>query len=336
MADSKVNLISWNRFITRNFVVIPEILGLTHEFSFENALVRIELPAADNLPKDITDEFIRNSHDSIITIVSHKKENGHKKPTAISVNSVDVSVNLNKIVNLPEEVSTRNPNPYDLLSDKQQKQLDNLAMAHGDIADKAFDLWIRVLRWKSGNGAIARPEIHGIKSGWSTYLLNDMTKRRFWAAPHTFTFRIYKPVTLSEWNEVEETLNLGQNSPVYIDSMFDGIEQFNLGNFERSIIDLAVACETFMRIKVSHNLPGGLTSAVLKYIDEANIRQVQEHLFKDTLSEKQKEILKSTNSNLHKLFDARNAIMHSGHKEDLTSDECKKYIEATKKLITFE
>jgi hypothetical protein len=115
--------------------------------------------------------------------------------------------------------------------------------------------------------------------------------------------------------------------------MFDGIEQFKLGELQRSVVDLAVACEAFMRARVMQNLPDGLTKAASKYIDEANIRQVLEHLFKDTLSEEQMRRLKSTKSRLHRLFDARNTILHSGYKEDLTSADCKKYIEATKKLI---
>lgn len=147
------------------------------------------------------------------------------------------------------------------------------------------------------------------------------------------TVYLHTPITLSEWHAVEETLKLGQESPIYIDSMFDGIEQFKIGNLQQSVVYLAVACEAFMRARVMQNLPEGLTNAVVQYIDEANIRQVQRHLFIDTLREEQIDLLKSINSRLHQLFDARNTILHLGQKEDLTSADCQKYIEATKKLI---
>jgi len=88
-----------------------------------------------------------------------------------------------------------------------------------------------------------------------------------------------------------------------------------------------------MRARVMQKLPKGLTEAVRKYIDDASIRQVLEYLFKDMLNEEQKKYLKRINSCLHKLFDARNTILHSGREEDLTSADCQKYIEATKKLI---
>jgi hypothetical protein len=138
---------------------------------------------------------------------------------------------------------------------------------------------------------------------------------------------------LSEWHEVEEALKLGQQSPIYIDLMFDGIEQFKLGELQSSVVDLAVACEAFMRARVSQNLPSGLTDAVLKYIDEIPIRRVLDNLLQDTLSDEQNGYLKSIRPTLRQLFKARNKILHSGHKEDLTPADCKKYIEAAKKLV---
>ena len=249
------------------------------------------------------------------------------------MNSVDVLVHINERPSLPEEALTRHPNPIGLLSNEQQRELNKLAKAYEDTAYRAFDLWIRTLRWKSDNSTIGRPEIHGYESGWGTYLYNNETSNQFWSFHKPYTLNIYTAVTLDQWYEVEETLKRGQEPPVYIDLMFDGIEQFYLGYLQRSVVDLAVACEAFMRARVTQNLPEGLTSSLLTYIDEANIRQLQGHLFKDTLDNEQRKLLKSINSRLHELFDARNTILHSGQKQDLTSDNCQKYVEVTKKLI---
>ena len=325
MSYSKVNLISWTRFITRSFAVVPELLGLACEFPFEKAQVRIELPSKDNLDN--------NSEDSNIALISYKEENGRKIPLQVAVDSVDVLVNLNESIPIPEKVLTRPPNAIDLLTEKQQQKLNDLADEYGNIASRAFEQWIRVLRWKSRNGSIGRPEIRGARSGWSTYFINDRTKRRFWAGPNRLTLRSYGVLTLTEWNEVEQALKIGQTPPVYIELMFDGIEHFILNDLQRSVVDLAVACEAFMRARVMQNLPKDLTKAILEYIDEASIRRVMEDFFKDTLNEDQKKHLKRIKSRLHRLFNARNTILHSGQKEDLTSADCKEYIEATKELI---
>jgi len=139
---------------------------------------------------------------------------------------------------------------------------------------------------------------------------------------------------LSIWHDVEATLKLGQESPVYIDSMFDGIEQFKVGNLQQAVVYLAVACEAFTRTRVMQNLPKGLTPAVEKYIKEARIREILDHLLKDTLDDEQNKVFRRIKSSLRQLFKARNTILHSGHKKDLTSADCQQYIEATKKLIT--
>jgi hypothetical protein len=56
--------------------------------------------------------------------------------------------------------------------------------------------------------------------------------------------------------------------------------------------------------------------------------------YPDVLNADETKILKAISSTLHQLFDARNTILHSGYKGDLTSDECRKYLEATQKLIS--
>jgi hypothetical protein len=333
MTDSQINIRSWRRYLTRNLTVVPELLGLSHEFAFRNGQVKIELPSADNLPKEITDESIMKSRNSIVSIKSYRDENGHKVPIALSIKSVDVQVDLGEVVTLPEEVLTRQPNPVDLLSKEQQTQLDKIMNSHTDFADEAFDRWIRILRWKSGNGSIARPEIHGLDSGWGTNLLDSATKRRFWRSGVIVTVYLDHAIALQIWHDVEATIKQGQESPVYVDLMFDGIEQLKVGNPQQSVVHLAVACEAFMRTRVMQNLPKGLSATVVKYIDEAPIRQVQERFFKDILDNEQKKVLKSINSRLHQLFNARNTVLHSGRKEDLTSADCQQYSEATKKLI---
>jgi len=331
MVDSQINISSSHRFTTTNFTVAPELLGLSHEFLFKNGQVKIQLPSADNLPKEITDNSIRESRDSIVTIRSYREQDGRKIPIGIDINSVDVQVCLNETITLPKEVLTRPPNQIDLLSEEQRDSLDQMGESYAKFANEAFDRWIRILRWKSNNGSIVRPEFHGFESG--SYLLNDATNRPVWRSPLIITMYIANPITLSIWHDIEATLKLGQESPVYIDSMFDGIEQSKVGNLQQSVVYLAVACESFMRARVMQNLPKDLTTAVVKYIDEANIRQIQEHMFKDTLTGEQIKFLKSINSHLHQLFDARNTILHSGYKQDLTSADCQKYIHATKKLL---
>jgi len=333
MANSQINILSRHRFTTTNLAIVPELLGLPHELPFKNGQIRIELPSADNPPKEITNESIIKSRDSIIIVRSHREENGRKIPASLWIKSVEVQVSLYETITLPQQILTRPPNQTDLLSEQQQSRLVQILKSHQELANQAFDRWIRIVRWKSNHGSIARPEIHGFDSGQGSYLIDATTKQRFWVSDLTMTIYLVRPITLSIWHDVEETFQLGQESPIYIDSMFDGIEQFKIGNLQQSVVYLAVACEAFMRARVMQHLPKGLTTALMKYIDEAPIRRILEDVFPDTLDAAQNNSLKRIRSRLHRLFDDRNTILHSGHKQDLTSDDCQQYILDTKKLI---
>jgi len=334
MNDSQINIISSKTFTITHFTVAPELLGLSHEFLFKNGQVKIELPPADNLPKEITEESIMESHNSILTIKSWRVENGRNIPTKIEVKSVALQVCLNETITLPHEVLTRKPNPVDLSSKQQQTQLNQITDFHTDLASAAFEWWLRILRWKSNDGSIGRPEIHGFQSGRSTYLLDSATMSRFWAGPILVTMFLPNLITLPVWQDTEATLKRGQESPVYIDSMFDGIEQLKVGNLQQSVVYLAVACEAFMRTRVMQNLPKGLTPALQKYIKDARIGEILDHFLKDTLDDEQNKVFSTIKPNLGQLFKARNKILHSGHKKDLASADCQQYIQATKQLIT--
>ncbi len=67
--------------------------------------------------------------------------------------------------------------------------------------------------------------------------------------------------------------------------------------------------------------------------DDTGIREVLNHLFPKALSDDAMKLVETFRYILHQLFDARNHILHSGSKADLTLSECQKYLEVTQKLI---
>jgi hypothetical protein len=298
----RVEAISWNRFLTRNFAVVPELLGRSHEFQFHQGAISIELPT-------------RSGGEERVKLLSWRQDTG--RPTRFWIKSVDVLVRLQTQVNVPEQVLHQPPNAYDVLSQDQQNHLEKTAQTHGSLAEKGFDVWLKTLRWKSNNAFIGRPEVRGPESGWTTYLFDEATRHRFWAATQVIQASPGQAVTLAEWEETERALKSGTKSSVFYDLMLDAIEHFRLGDLQRSVVDAAVACESFMRVKVMQQLPSGLSNTVRRYIDEANIRQVLTRFYPDILNTDEAKILKAISSTLHQLFDARNTILHSGYKSDL-------------------
>lgn len=240
------------------------------------------------------------------------------------------------LVGLPSEVLDRPPKAVDLFSANQRKGLDKQAERYGEIAAEAFDLWIRTLRWKCRSSLIGRPAIQGFETAWGTYLLDDCSKKRIWVAPRMLTLGRYKRVTVQHRIAVGDALENGLSPPVFYDLLFDGEEHLRVGDLQRAVVDLAVACESFVRAEVVQWLPSTLKEALRNYIEEANVRQFAIHFFPEILTPEDQKRLERLNCSLHRLFDARNTILHSGHKEDLTLDDCSEFLDVARELFSME
>jgi hypothetical protein len=326
MSDLQLQVASWNRFVIRGLGVKPELLGSIHEFLFQNLKVKIELPHKAS--------FIEEEGDGArATIFSWREADGNRIPVEVAINSVDVIVYLQEDVAVPEKVLHVPLKAFDLFSESRQKHLDNLASQHGVLAEEAFDLWIRIVRWKTNSSGIGRPEIHGASSGWSTYLFDLATQKRFWAAPHILTIRGVASIDTTTWNEIQIALQARLKPPIFYDLMFDAIEQMEVGDLQRAVVSMAVACEAYMRNLLMQQLPQNLNDRLKRYIGEANIRRVLDNFLPELLNNNEKNLLTEIISDLVELFTSRNTILHSGKKEGLTHEECKTYLIATRKLI---
>lgn len=329
MDDIKLSVASWNRFVTTNLFIVPELVGSMHEFVYKTHSVKISLPSKQQTPKEPIEG-------DLLSFNSYRDIDGEKKPIQFSVHAVDITVQIPDQIHVPQEVLNRPPNAYNILSDSRQAQLNHVALTYTGIAEDAFGLWIRVLRWKSDNSEIGRPRIIGHKSGWGTYLLAKETNNRIWAWHDTFRVEKEPAITSEIWERTRNALQKGIDPPIYIELMFDGIEHAKVGDFRRAIIDMAVACEVYLRTLVSRCLPLELNNAIMEYIDDANIRPVLIKFMPEILDEEGKKSLKKIASSLHSLFDIRNTIVHTAKQIEITQDECQKYLAVTRKLFLIE
>jgi len=329
MDNVKLSVASWNRFLTTNFFIVPELVGSMHEFVYKMHSVKISLPSKQQIPKETFEG-------DLLSFNTYREIDGEKKPIQFSVHAVDITVQIPDQIHIPQEVLNRPPNAYDILSDSKQAQLNQLALTYTGIAEEAFGFWIRVLRWKSDNSEIGRPQIIGHKSGWGTYLLAKETSNRVWAWHDTFRVPREPAITSEIWENTSSVLQKGIDPPIYIELMFDGIEHAKAGDFRRAIIDMAVACEVYLRTLVSRSLPSGLNNAIMEYIDDANIRPVLTKFIPEILNGEGKKSLKKLTSPLHSLFDIRNKIVHTAKQIEITQDECQKYLAVTRELFLIE
>jgi len=329
MEDVELFVVSWNRFLTKNLVIKPELVGSSHNFTYQQHNIRIRLPSTDHLPtKPLEGDLLsfnvyRNVGDRIV-------------PQEYWVHAVDVEVVIPEPVSVTQEVLNRSPNAYDVVPQARQNQLNRIAEKNTNIAEKALDRWMRTLRWKCNDSSIGRPEVLGHGSGWGTYLISEPTRHEIWIWREPFEFKRGKPVTSQIWKDVDSALQTGANPPISIELMFDGIEHMKLENLERAVVDFAVACESCLRTILAYSLPTRLSSSVKKYIDDAKVRSVLTKFVPELLDEEERKRLKKMESTLHQLFDTRNDIVHTGRAADLNLRDCDKYLEVTKALLALD
>ena len=322
-------LVSWNRFVPRNLSIHCDLVGAAHEFIFEESQITIKLPSVKHLPTE-------PDHEGPLTFDGWREVDGKKIPEEYHVNSVDIEVSIPEEITLPSKVLEVSPCAYEIISKSQQEYLNGLANKNSSIAERAFDLWIRTLRWKCDYSAIGRPEISGCESGWSTYLVAKPQEKRVWIASSVIVIMGSKTVTSAMWEATGDSLKARCTPPVYIDLMMDAAEHIKLDDLQRATVDMAIACETFLRMLVAKNLPDNIQSSVASYIDDANIRQVLEKFVPEILSNPGKNDLKKIKNKLHTLFDTRNGIVHKGRTAQLTKELCESFLETTRKLLSLD
>jgi hypothetical protein len=325
MSNVSVLAASWNRFITRGFGITSDLLGSSHRFQFKNYQVSVLLPEQANFEVQEYDQAV---------VYSWQEQDGKRMPVGIAVKSVDVKVQLVEDVSIPESMLQVPLNAYDLVSEEHQTRLNNLCYMYEDIAKEAFDLWIRILRWKTNNGSIGRPEVVGSSSGWGTYLLDLEKEKPCWVSHGILTLPGIARIDITTWDEVQATLLSGLEPPVFYELIFDAVEHMKIGDFQRAVIDTAVGCEAFIRQLVSGRLPQELAESPRKYIQVAPIRRLLDEFLPEVLNDGQLMVLKENLPDLRRLFEARNIILHSGRKENLTAEECNGFLKAARALVS--
>jgi hypothetical protein len=330
-----IELTSWSRFRTRKLTVAPELLGQSHGFTFDGRDTNISLPSADRLAGFYTGEGTGEGKfiDDRLSVSGRRMQDGQPQPLDVHIRDVDVVVSIPGANSVPDEALTRPIKAVELFSEQQQNHLNKLASDYGDIARRAFDLWIRTLRWQVDDWQIGMPAASGAETGWSTYIKEKNTQKDVWAGENILYFRVGKTVTRAVWDETAAALDSGHAPPIFYDLLYDATIHADRKDLQRAVVDAAVAAETYMKTIVEKGFPDGLDEQLKKHINEAPARRVIDKFIDERLAPQQKESFRLLKPGLRKLFEYRNAIVHSGRTEGLTAQKCQKLIKCVRDLL---
>ncbi|MEM5451527.1 hypothetical protein [Paraburkholderia guartelaensis] len=331
MNESKtINLESLHRFQINYLNVESALLGMRHVFPFKGATVTVSLPRLESV-SDNPDEFC-DAHRS-----SYREENGKSIILAANVNTIRVEVKGDKTITLPLEVLNRDPYSTELIPEADKTRLKDISARADQIAREAFEYWISIMRWRCNNHRIGRPLLHGPRVLWQNSLRDAESKRSVWSITGNIVITATREVTTTGWDQAQTSLQACEEVPVHILLLDDARENLSRGDYRRSIIDLAVACEVFMRTLVLRTIPEDLDKDMLAMIEEVSIHQYMKKYLPNLLTEDgQSDLKKLVSGHLNSLFELRNKIMHMAQNDRATRENCVRFIQATSTLFELE
>lgn len=316
---------TWSRFETTNFCVTAEIMGSIHEFTFENHHVSVKLPLAEHADRD-------KRFDDVASAASSRADTG--EVLSYRVRKVDVEIAVPELIGVPKEALSNPPKQIEHFSEGEKEVADRVCNEHSELAGRAFQYWLEMIRWASDSALVGQYSINGYESGWSTYLMESETNHRVWASPVVFTVYRESEVTKEHWEIAAEHLQNGDELPMHLRFLHDAITSTRHGQYEKAIIEIAMACEIYLRYSVFEFIPEGTPSEIVKYVEEANINKYVSQFFRSLVDESQIPEYKDIAKEISSLMSRRNSYVHMGQMDDADNALCQRFINAARKLFT--
>ncbi|UPK40864.1 hypothetical protein IVB18_50545 (plasmid) [Bradyrhizobium sp. 186] len=314
-----------SQFSLDRFQITSGLAGAKHEFIFDERPITLSLPPAELEGRGID-----------VPIMCVKWQSEGMVPLEYRVSVVDLAIELAEPVDIPEELLGLPPSQRNLLDKDKIGKLDTLTQEAGDTLKRAFEHWLRVLRWKSRTGSIGEPQIkYAGPDGGGSFLTERATQKRLWRPPHRIRATLEKAVTSMEWDAVQVALSSNKQPPVWIDFLFEARMRMNNEDRVGGVLTLAIAFEVSLRKIFSAELEKlNADPAVLAVLDVANLRALLTWLKKTRAWNGDWEDATEF-STLHKLMDYRDGVMHMAKVERLNDAELRSMYAAVEKFAYF-
>ena len=317
---------SWTRFVIRHLGAQSDVMGHEHRFAFDQNMITVKLPRIEHVDRG-------EGYDEIASV---RVRSADGKPRDYEILKVDVEVSRGGRLVFPLEVLSQSPNAFDLFSEAEQTHLNEVSSQHQLIAERAFEYWIRIVRWTCDDFSLGRDRGEGFHSGWGTRLADVETGKHVWIPTALFRATSYRTVSLQEWEAIQQSLSAGLYPPAYIEHKHDAEEYVERGDYRRALVDLAVACELFLRAMVVRNLPAELNEKFKKFIEDGNINQYVNQFFQEIINEIGNRQFKKIQPELRSLFGRRNDLLHLGKADGVNRQLCERFLKTTKDLLALE
>lgn len=312
-----------------DLVVVAELLGAAHEFVFERRNVSVSISQKFYFKDDEKSDI---AHEKIARCVAWRGN----QCLEVSINLIFVTVELheNDGIVVDEAMVKSEENANALFWEKNsQEDFRKAGRTISNIACRAFDVWCRILRWKTSCHLFGSPtEGYEAHPGWRYIASTDPLK---YVASFNDTIVITQlpAVSVEAWSAVQEALDASPQPPIWIDFWHEAMRRHSAGDLRGAILDGAVSLESFLR----HRLVQALEPlpeedvAIRNRIEIWGMKDILDNLGKvSTL--RTLGIDAGTKSRMRVAVETRNSLMHGRH-VDLDDEMVRQTLMMVKSLL---
>lgn len=314
----------WKRFETYDLQIVPSLAGMAHEFDHHGCRVKIQLP-------DRPRQSDRDNASSKIQCLHHRRRNGKKYPVSYLVNSVDMTIETGKIRKIPQNAI--GAVDHSVFNSRQLKSLDNFTERYEIIVDSAFERWLDVLRWKTGNHTICPNHENRQKSLWGPYLFDVSTNQRFYCPPIRRTAKWLKSVSKKDWRLVQVSLEDNLDVPIWHLYLAEAFQKKELEDVRGFILSLAIAIESIMKALINKHVVASAPPKFKEVVEKIGIGRILDGWVKINFRNNRWKSLTKEIKLVKNVFFERNSIMHRGAQPVISKDKQNEFARAVSDFI---
>lgn len=300
--------------------VNQELLGTSHNFSYKDYMIEVRMPVTTETSK-VEIAATRAVEDEILPVYSR-------------VNIVDIYVDIPEAL---ECINDEDNNNVSLNHGVTGCEPDKLIQIMTSISIGAFKQWVDIVRFVTGNYSIGHQPSYSMDSFEEVSIVESMSEKTVCRGSICFNgILVQHSIDNKAWREIQSKLTENFFLPIHYQFLIDASHALTEKRLKSCIIDLAMACETYIRYSVFEVL-GECPEDIKSNLELSNINSFNNGYFKDrVVIAQQNQYNKLKVKNLSSLFDARNKLVHMGVKERVTHENCIRFIKTTRELFTIK
>lgn len=249
-----------------NLSMPASLAGAEHQFRFEDTWVTIKLPetpADGEAPSEYSKAYISARRAATNEIVQ------------VEIYAVLVSIDA-LTFDLPVAAAEYPAMNSTLFNEDQAGELDGRSNQLWRLARRILDYWLHVVRWHTGYALIdletslRDATLHGGR------LINCATGKAFYSpnAQRTVVVSATRRLTSDEWAAIGGDLVKHAFPPVWHEYLMSGRQRIEAGDLTAAVIDLAVAIEVAVGLRVDSKLPPATPRGTCKVVARMSMTEV--------------------------------------------------------------